>query len=739
MGNTVCHHSCQIFLGGDFFIMKKSTSKLLALLLGVVMIVAMLPAASANGDALRGAVVQQVQDIMNVDYTLHVRIKRTDVTGDKFTSYTAAGVRPATLFEWERARTPLKGMPPSDKAATLELFKTQLDPSVNKVAGIPHMPKTNKYGFSLHSFLTDVISRVSPSAPTTFQEALTHDSLVSLLPGADLKAADSKAAITDTAAAKAAYAKLGAGDVLLAWNNNADVGTASAADADVQAPVHAMIVKEVSGEQVTVMYPAFSQPLWYFQCNKCDVIDIDGPTSAAPKYTEANSYYTYKGTKTHNETHPDANCKGSWVAMYGTTWRTETVSFDDLLDGAKVPYGCLGSYIPYTLAVYGSGAPKADVKVSTTVNANNIVSGFTAKVTSNYRIVAFDAVLTAEDGTVQHFESVVPDWKAWTYDYSDVNLDRALMECKTGKYNLTLKVKAGNAYVDAYSFDFGLADAAVRISADKTAVVQGTDVTATLTSLQDGYTGVKATVSYDYKRFTFDAKKSASANVTFSDDGKGIVTVRYDGSALGNGATIAKLVFTAASGGGYPVTEGVTPIKIMSLATSRTAGASDDQLQADRSEGAGMVTLGFTAVVHENYAAGKDLIVVFLKDDSLVKKTQAPLLYDGKPMFEITTSNYNIKGDRFFCIFGYIVEDADPALVTKDVSDDAKMCSEIKYTNDVNGTVVVDINDAQAIANIYNGKLALEGNETKWFRADVNRDGKVDVSDRNELMSSLNK
>lgn len=718
--------------------MKKSASKLLALLLGVVMIVAMLPAASANGDALREAVVQQTQDIMNVDYTLNTRIKRTDATDEKFTAFTEGGVRPATMFEWDRARTPLKGMPPSTNAATLELFKTQLDPSVNKVNGIPHMPKTNKYGFTLHSFLVDVISRVSPNAPATFQDALTHESMVSLLPGADLKAADSKAAITDTAAAKAAYAKLGAGDFLLAWNNNADVGTASKADSEVQAPVHAMVVKEVNGEQVTVMYPAFSQPLWYFQCDKCDVIDIDGPTSAAPKFTKANQYYTYQRTYTHNETYPDVSCKGSWVAMYGTTWRTETLSFDDLLDGTKVPFGCIGSYIPYTLAVYGSGAPKADVKVSTTVDANNIVSGFTAKVTSNYRIVAFDAVLTAEDGTVQNFESVVPDWKAWSYDYSDVNLDRALMECKTGKYNLTLKVKTGNAYVDAYNFDFGLADAAVKISTDKTAVVQGTDVTATLTSLQAGYTGVKATVSYDSKYFFFDAKKSASANVTFSDDGKGTVTVRYDGSALGNGTTIAKLVFTAASGGGYPVTEGVTPIKIMSLATSKTAGATDAQLQADRSEGAGMVTLGFTAVVHENYVGNKDLLVVFLKDNSLVLKTQAAILYDGKLMHEITTSNYNIDGDRFFCIFGIIVEDADPGLVTKDPAEKPTVCPEIQYSNDVNLTSVVDINDAQAIANIYNGKVPLEGNETQWFRADVNRDGKVDVNDRNALMNTLN-
>lgn len=721
--------------------MKKATSKLLALLLSVVMILAMLPAASANGDTLREAVVKQTEAIMDVDYTLQTRIKRTDVTGDLFTEYTNSGVRPATLFEWIRAQTPLKGMPPSNNAATLELFKSQLSMEESVTEGIPHMPERNVYGFSLHSFLTDVISRVSPNAPTSFKEALSHDALVALLPGADLNAADSKAAISDPAAAKAAYGQLAAGDILLAWDNDADVGTASADDSAVQAPMHAMVVKAVSGDQVTVMYPAFSQPLWYFQCSKCDVIDIDGPTSAAPKYTTANKYYTYQGVKTHKETHPDQKCTGKWKAMYGTTWRTETVSFDALLGegDAKVPYGCNAAYLPYTLAVYSSGAPAADVKVTSTVDENSIAGGFTAKVTSNYRIVGFDAVLTSETGTVQRFESLVPDWKAWTVNYSDPALDQALMECKTGKYNLTLKVKTGDSFVDAYNFDFGLADAAIKITTDKTVVTQGSDVTATLTAIQSGYTAAKATVSYDARYFTFDAKKSSGNGVTFSDDGKGIVTLRYAGNALTTNTTIATVTFSSMPSGSYPVTEDVTPIKILSLATSKTPGATDDQLVGDRADGSGMVTLGFTAVVHKDYAAGQDLLVVFVKDDSLVKKTQDAITYDGHPMYEITTGNYNIKGDRYFCIFGYITPNADPTLVAKDTSSGATICTEITYSNDINESGFVDINDAQAIANIYNGKLSLADNVTKWLRADINRDGKVDIKDRNELIGSLNK
>ena len=105
-----------------------------------------------------------------------------------------------------------------------------------------------------------------------------------------------------------------------------------------------------------------------------------------------------------------------------------------------------------------------------------------------------------------------------------------------------------------------------------------------------------------------------------------------------------------------------------------------------------------------------------------------------------STSNYNINGNRYFCIFGCLTENPDPTLVTKDTSSSAKNCTEIKYSNDVNAVGgLVDISDVQTIANVYNGKLPLEGNETKWFRADINRDYKVDTKDRDALIRELNK
>ena len=150
-----------------------------------------------------------------------------------------------------------------------------------------------------------------------------------------------------------------------------------------------------------------------------------------------------------------------------------------------------------------------------------------------------------------------------------------------------------------------------------------------------------------------------------------------------------------------------------------------------------MVTLGFNAVVHKDYVKGMDLIMAFVRDQSLVVTSQASMTYDGKLMHEITQGNYHINGDRYYCTFAYLTPNADPAKLALDTDEKAVACTEIVYGNDVNLSGVIDVADVQTIANIYNGKLELEGNETKWFRADINRDGRVDVKDRNTLLRSL--
>ena len=45
--------------------------------------------------------------------------------------------------------------------------------------------------------------------------------------------------------------------------------------------------------------------------------------------------------------------------------------------------------------------------------------------------------------------------------------------------------------------------------------------------------------------------------------------------------------------------------------------------------------------------------------------------------------------------------------------------------------------DVQTVSNVINGRLPYEGNEAKWFLADVDRSGKVDLADMQALWNTL--
>ena len=188
-----------------------------------------------------------------------------------------------------------------------------------------------------------------------------------------------------------------------------------------------------------------------------------------------------------------------------------------------------------------------------------------------------------------------------------------------------------------------------------------------------------------------------------------------------------------------PVTKNVTPIKMINLSTSEQPGAADDQLSADRAEGAGNVTVGFNAVTYKDYVKGTDLILAFVRDVAVVEDSQAAVTYNGRTIYEVTQGKYALDGDRYYCAFACFVQNTDPAQLVLDTAENAVICPEIKYSADVNLSGSVDIADAQAIVNIYKGRLPLEGNELKWFRADINRDGRVDAGDRDALIRLLNK
>ncbi len=748
--------------------MKNKLSKFLALALGLVLIVSMLPAVSANNDQLRNMIVGQTQKYMDLTYTIDTRVARADISGDeaRMAAYHEGGILPIAYFEYNRIKFPIKGVMMDANGGTYEAFEASIDHSINKIEKdhtVDLDGKTPKYGdipgptantqpekaalyvgFDMNSFLMDLVSRVTPNAPTSVKEALTSDALVALMDGANLSAINSKSAIRDNAAAKAAYGKLNKGDLLLAWDNEAEAAKA--------AKVHVMVVKEVSGDQVTVMYPGYSQPVYTFRCDTCGALDYEGPTSGAtPKHITSNSYYRFKNLHSHKELDPTTTCKGRWQCVTATTWRTETVSYDDLLTNG-VPHGSKG-YLPYTLAAYTNGSPDVSVKGTSSATEATISGGFAAKVSSNYRLIAVEAVLTADNGTVQRFHSFVNGWKNWEYDYSDPALDLALMDSKPGKYKLELYAQSGPADANgivpsnlAYSMEFNLASAAVKLTSDKKFAAQGETVTVSLNAQKEGMTAFKTVVSYDAKVLEFDvqASKKASPNVTFTDNGVDAVAIRYAGPALKANTVPVKMYFTAKRTGDRAVKEAdVTPFKMLELDTSTKADATDAQLVPDRADGLANLAVGYNTLLYKNYVGDNDLLLVFFSDNevALYQKTELPMLYDGKLMEEVTQAHYLLDGVPWLMCFGHIGPNLDPALLSEDESESPTLSPEIVYwaeaNLDVNESGFTDISDAQMIANIYNGKLPLEGNVIKWLRADVNRDGKVDVKDRNQLLDSL--
>ena len=742
--------------------MKNPTSKLLALLLSVVLVLSLLPAVWASEDELRDTVVLQTQSIMDILWTKQKRNARASAD---FEAMQTGGVRPTIYYESTTMSVPYKGVPVSSKGGSLEAFVTELNSgnAESIVKGIPHLvlEDYNDYvGMDMNSFLVDIVSRVSADAPTSVKDALTHKSMVSLAGAVDSNAVDSKSA-ADPAAVKAAYSQLKKGDILLAWNDNADVGIASNNDSPTQVDypkVSVLVVKEVNGDQVTVMYAGYHQPEWHFTCSKCGAASTELTYRFPRAHSYHNKYGTWKNFITHKETYPDSNCNGTWKGLYATTWRTETVSFDQLIGGpagSNVPYGSDSTYLPYTLAVYSAGTVKADVKATPNVDASAITGGFSAKVTSNYRIVGFEAVLTSASGLVQRFPSAAADWKSWSVNYKDPALDQALMETKSGNYKLELFVQSGLAdpatgkipTVSVLTMDFSLDAATLQLSADKTGVSQGDTVTVTLKSLKDGITDFKTAVDYDPIYFDFDEarSKAASPNITFTNDvdmtsvdPMAQVNVRYAGSATKAGSTPVKLYFTAKRTGLYSASD-VSSFKMLFLQTSTTAGATDDQLVADRADGLAPITVGFNTVLYKNYAGDNDLLLVFVSNDyeALVKKTELPMMYNNILMEEVTQARYHINENRYLVCFGTIGKDLDPMNVSMNEASDATMSPEIEYSDDVNMSGFVDVADAQAIMNIANGQLPLDGNVTKWLRADINRDGKVDAKDRDALINSL--
>ena len=392
-----------------------------------------------SGEALRDRVAARVEAIATVDWTLENRVSWSTITGDRLTAFQEAGILPATYFNYTRMDQPFKGIMVESNGATYEQFLDTVNMDWAVVPGIGHVltEKSDMIGMDMNTFLTDISALVLKTPLTGVKAALTSEDLTALYSGADFSAASSMAAISSADDVKAAYAKLQKGDLLLSWNNDAKVSLAQdetdAAMATLDPKVHALVVTGVdqAAGTVTVTYATYAKMMWYFQCDTCGVIEAEGPTSAVcPIHTDSGT------AKTHAASDASSSCAGTWKPMYGTTWATETLSYDQLL--SEVPYGSTG-YLPYTFKAYEAGQATAAITMETEATSKTLAEGLSATITSDYPITAIKAVVTPKSGEAEEFFQF-PDLDSKSVVFESKELNAAI---KDGQYSLKIFVRSG--------------------------------------------------------------------------------------------------------------------------------------------------------------------------------------------------------------------------------------------------------------------------------------------------------
>ena len=453
-------------------------TRMLAAILGLAMLLGLgacggpaeTSADVVSGNELRDSVVSRVVDIMDVEYTREKRVSWGSLGEEKTSAFHEAGILPATYFEYKRLTFPIKGVMVETTPATLEQFAAQIDMSQSCVEGIGHIvtPAADSVGMDMNTILTDISARVLSEPLTGVKDALVHEELTPLYEGdIALDAVSSAQAVASAAEVKAAYAKLQKGDLLLSWNDEAKVTFASGETdedtATLDPKVHVMVVKDADPEAgtVTVMYNMYAKLYYYFRCDTCGAVETEGPTSKTiPDHFEVANTTFLKHKKTDRFT----DCEGRWTGLYCTTWRTETVTYDQLFGRGRlnVPYASTG-YLPYTFNAYATGLEQAKTRVIFPDTANILTDGLAPTVMSNYPITAVKAVLTPKGGEGMEFFRY-PALGRTGVLFDDARMNAVLMESAVGsEYRLKLYVRTGpqsagdrkaGEYRECFSTDF---------------------------------------------------------------------------------------------------------------------------------------------------------------------------------------------------------------------------------------------------------------------------------------------
>ena len=714
--------------------MKHSLSKFLALLLGLAILTALLPAASAaKPDDLRYVVANQAKAIADIDWKLETRLKSNEYPDHKRAAFFNLGVRPTYYYEYIRMQMAYKGAIFSEYSASYEQIVAQTDEN----GYLPVTPNFDYYGMNADAFLVDVVSRVSPTPITGVKQAIQSGALTPLVAGVNPSAASSQLAVSDTKALNSAYGKLSAGDLLISWDDNANTG---------KTPIrHVMVVTlvEVNGS-VHVTYPAYTAAFHHFTCATCGAKSVEGPTGdPAPKHVVSKNY-AFAGYATHAAVAPSSGCSGTFRPDYSTTWRTKVVSRDELSGATSFSEGGV-CYIPYTLPVYTTGAPELNVKLDTTTTSDTLAAGFEGTITSNYRITQVDAILSTTGAPDQVFTQY-PSYDAWTYHFKDDALDRALVSSSAGNCSLTLNVHSGPILdsnsmkvpvTKVFSASTYLSEPSFELFSDTKVVHQGHPVCVSIRPTETDITAVKMELTYDRDTYSFDLTKTRSANknLTVAENADGSVSIAYSGAAVTKGESMADLYFVPYRTGAMPIPAEQTGIFAVRTAWKGTVN-HPDLLPARFGGDPVAFGIGYNLKVFENYAAGKSLILLGAEGGP-VKAT-----YGEQTMPDVGSARYKLDGNVFTHHYAIVVDSVDLDLFKAEPLESTSLNTVpflLDYDRDVNRSGSVDVSDAQAVANIIAGRMPLEGNLEKWLVADVDANGVLNTADIRTILSAANK
>jgi len=508
-----------------------------AAFLSLVLLVGLLPipAATAAGSAeLRQAVANHTMALSQVEWKLDARIARLNHSVEKTTAMHEVGVLPTTYFEFTRSHVANVGVVMENTSASFERFCSQI------VDGsIPAAEASTYYGMNADAFLVDVVSRVSTTPITGVKQAINSGVLVPLLDGVNAAASSSVEAMegVNLNGISPAGGDLNIGDIFIAWDDNAPMPEAPKLSVLVVTDVDVM-------GYVTVTYPAFEQPTYYFTCDRCGAKSTEGPTSAILTKHIVSTSSKFSSFATHKGVYPESNCPGTFVSNGASTWHTSRVTMNQLFGvGDEGIAGGGKCYVPYTLAVYKADeVADPEVKVTTDATVGNIVAGFEAHIDSNYRIVRVDAVLS-QPGSPDKVFTNYPEWTDWSYDYHNDALNLALSESDAGQYTLTLKVHSGPftdpakitaPVIEAYTLDMALKEPSMELSASAASIYQGELVYINVEAQEDGIDRAELTMKYDPAYFTLDEQAFAQTNADAAFEHKATdqITVRYQGDVV---------------------------------------------------------------------------------------------------------------------------------------------------------------------------------------------------------------